>query len=252
MFAPIETRRAADAIIEQVRGQVAEGALVPGDRLPPERELAAAFGVSRNTVREALRSLENTGLLTLKKGAAGGAFIANDVAPAIVSGFADLFAFGVIRPEHLAEARLLVATTSARLACERASDADLADLAACVDDALAAGSAGDMTARSEANLRFHRLLAEASGNPILAVLADAITGINRGFAEAAGPPPNRQILPSRKRLMACLLARDADGAAREIAEQVKAVERFYMKELGGERRPAPKHPAGRAKKKGER
>ena len=237
MFAPIETQRAADAIIEQIRGQVAEGALVPGDRLPPERELAQTFGVSRNTVREALRSLENTGLLTLKKGAAGGAFIANDVAPAIVSGFQDLFAFGVIGPEHLAEARLLVATTSARLACERASDADLAELAACVDDAVAAG---DMAARSEANLRFHRLLAEASGNPILAVLTDAITGINRGFADAAGSPTNRQILPSRKRLMACLLARDAEGAAREIAEQVKAVERFYMKELGRERRPVQK------------
>lgn len=232
MFAPVQTRRASDEIIGQIRGQLEQGRLKPGDRLPPERELAETFRVSRNTVREAVRTLENNGLLELRKGATGGAFVTDHGGMAIVSAFGDLFALGVFRPEHLAEARTIVGTSAARLACERASDEELAGLADCVERAVAAGRSGDIETRSAANFEFHRLLAEASGNPILVILTEAISEINKRFAERAGPPPNRQILPSRKRLMKQLLARDAEGAVAEIAVQIKAVERFYSKAIG--------------------
>lgn len=231
-FAPVEIRRASDEIIDQIRAQVSQGRLRPGDRLPAERELAETFQVSRNTVREALRSLEKNGLLELRKGATGGAFICEQGGNAIISAFADLFALGVFRPEHLAEARTIVGTSAARLACQRASDADMAALSDCVERALAAGKRGDIAARSATNFEFHHLLAQASGNPILVILTEAISEINKSFADQAGPPPNRQILPSRKRLMERLMARDADGAVEEIGKQIRAVERFYARTLG--------------------
>lgn len=231
-FAPVETRRASDEIIDQIRSQVVEGRLRPGDRLPPERELAASFRVSRNTVREALRSLENTGLLELRKGATGGAFVCEQGGNAIVSAFGDLFALGVFRPADLAEARTIVGTAAARLACERASEKDMAALSDCVARALTAGKAGDIETRSATNFEFHHLLAQASGNPILVILTEAISEINKRFAEEAGPPPNRTILPSRRRLMERLQERDADGAVAEIAKQIRDVERFYAKTLG--------------------
>ena len=235
MFAPVAGRRASDEIIDQVRAQMEQGRLRAGDRLPSERELAETFRVSRNTVREAVRSLESTGLLELRKGATGGAFVSDQGGQAIVSAFGDLFALGIFRPEHLAEARTIVGSSVARLVCERASEADMAALSACVAEASAAGRDGDLAARSAANFEFHRLLAEASGNPILVILTEAISEINRRFAEQVGPPPNRVILPSRRRLMERLLARDADGAVAEISLQIRMVERFYARQLGDKR-----------------
>ncbi len=74
-FRPIHTRRAFEEICERIREQLALGVLKPGDKLPPERDLAQQLGVSRNVLREALRSLEMAGVLRLQKGVKGGAFI---------------------------------------------------------------------------------------------------------------------------------------------------------------------------------
>ena len=72
-FSRIRNLRAFEEIADQIRKEISDRRLRAGDRLPPERELAEQFGVSRNTLREALRSLENAGLLRLQKGATGGA-----------------------------------------------------------------------------------------------------------------------------------------------------------------------------------
>ena len=79
-YSPVQTRRAFEEVASQIREQLTKGALKPGDRLPSERELAEQFGLSRNTVREALRSLEMSGILEFRKGATGGAFCARATA----------------------------------------------------------------------------------------------------------------------------------------------------------------------------
>ena len=68
IFRPIRTRRAFEEICERIREQLALGVLKPGDKLPPERELAQQLGVSRNVLREALRSLEGEGLVITRPG----------------------------------------------------------------------------------------------------------------------------------------------------------------------------------------
>src|ERR1700758_2272416 len=100
-YAPVQTRRAFEAVADQIRDQLTSGALQPGDRLPPERELAEQFSLSRNTVREALRSLEMAGVLEFRKGATGGAFVREGHGDAVVAGFSDLFRLGAIRPADL-------------------------------------------------------------------------------------------------------------------------------------------------------
>ena len=70
----VKMPRAFEEIAAQIRGELAAGRLKSGERLPAERDLAVRFGVSRNTLREALRSLENAGLLQFRKGATGGAW----------------------------------------------------------------------------------------------------------------------------------------------------------------------------------
>jgi GntR family transcriptional repressor for pyruvate dehydrogenase complex len=75
MFNSVKSNKISEHIIEQIRKAIFEGKLKPGDKLPPERELIENFGVSKATLREAMRSLEVLGFLEIRKGASGGAFV---------------------------------------------------------------------------------------------------------------------------------------------------------------------------------
>ena len=227
-FRPVATRRAFEEITAQIRAQLARQSLRTGDRLPPERDLADQFGVSRNTLREALRSLEIAGLLELKKGATGGAFIREGGGDAVVAGLSDLYRLGSIRPEHLTEARILIGTEVARLACARHTADDLEALEKNVAEAGAAGKAGEMARRAEIHYEFHSLLARAAKNPVLIILTDALMEMTRHFVEAVGYQPNPYVMPSRKRLLAALRARDADTAAKEMATMLKRLQKFHL------------------------
>ena len=227
-FRPVSTRRAFEEIAHQIREQLARRSLRTGDRLPPERELAEEFGVSRNTLREALRSLEIAGLLELRKGASGGAFIRAGGGEAAVAGLADLYCLGAIRPEHVTEARIIVGTEVARLAALRITAGDLERLEENVRAAEEATAQGDMARRAEINYEFHRLLARATRNPVLIVLTDALLAMTRRFIEEIGYRPNRYVLPSRRRLIARLKTGDAPGAAREMESLLKRLQRSHL------------------------
>lgn len=227
-FRPVATRRAFEEITAQIRDRLVLRSLRTGDRLPAERQLAGQFRVSRNTLREALRSLEIAGLVELKKGATGGAFIREGGGEAAVAGLADLFRMGAIRPEHLTEARILVGTEVTRLACKRRSKADLAALEANVRAAEAATERNEMARRAEINYEFHRLLARATRNPVLIVLTDALMVMTRHFIERIGYQPNRYVLPSRRRLLVLLRNGDAEGAAGEMEQMLKRLQRSHL------------------------
>ena len=227
-FRPVAGKRAFEEIAEQIRSQLARQSLRVGDRLPAERQLAEQFHVSRNTLREALRSLEIAGLLELKKGATGGAFITQGGGGAAVAGLADLFHMGAIRPQHLTEARILIGTEVARLACARRTKEDLAALEKNIGTAEAATAAGDIPARAQINYEFHRLLARAARNPVLIILTDALMEMTRHFVESVGYLPNRYVMPSRRRLLASLQAKDGNAAAAEMKSLLQRLQRFHL------------------------
>ena len=227
-FRPVAGKRAFEEIAEQVRASLSQQTLRVGDRLPAERQLAEQFHVSRNTLREALRSLEIAGLLELKKGATGGAFIREGGGGAAVAGLADLYHMGTIRPQHLTEARILIGTEVARLACARRTREDLAALELNVEAAEAATAAGDVDRRAQINYEFHRLLARAAKNPVLIILTDAMMEMTRHFVESVGYMPNRYVMPSRRRLLASLRAKDGEAAATEMKSLLQRLQKFHL------------------------
>ena len=231
-FRPVATRRAFEEITAQIRGRLVRHSLRAGDRLPAERQLAEQFHVSRNTLREALRSLEIAGLLELRKGATGGAFIKEGGGDAAVAGLADLYHLGTIKPQHLTEARIVIGAEVARLACARRSKEDLEMLAANVAAAEAATAEGDVASRALINYEFHRLLARAARNPVLIILTDALMEMTRHFVESIGHMPNRYVMPSRHRLLAHLRAKDGAAAAREMEGMLKRLQRFHLAAYG--------------------
>src|ERR671930_527467 len=125
LFAPVAVARASSSIADQIRAAIVTGQLKEGARLPPERELAEQFGVSRVTVRDALRALEAMGLIEVRVGARGGAFITVPSGSVVGQTMSDMMMMQAISPADVVEARLVVELGTVTLACARATDEDL-------------------------------------------------------------------------------------------------------------------------------
>ena len=228
MFDAIHPPRAVDEIVGQLRGMVAAGALRPGDRLPAERDLATRLQVSRNTLREALRTLENAGLVEMRKGAAGGAFVREASSGAIVSGMQDLYHLGAITPQQLTEARLWFSDIVVRVACERATEDDFARLEANVRAMEAAHAAGDFDERQRLNRAFHVILARAVRNPIVETTMEGVMEVFGHFIRTIGPSDNAFLIPSRRRFLKRLRARDVEGATDEMRKLLERLQTRYL------------------------
>ena len=227
-FQAITPHRAFEDIAGQIRRQVASGHLRPGDRLPPEREMAALFQVSRNTLREALRALEIAGMIESRKGANGGAFVLPGNSGVVVRGLTDLYHLGAITPEHLTEARIWLSELVVRVVCERATEDDLQALEANVSEAALADADDRFEDRQRLHRQFHLILAKATRNPIIEITMEGVMELMGLFVARIGPSENAFTLPSRRRLLSCLRARDAEGAAQEMAQFLERMQSRYL------------------------
>ncbi|MBL8382627.1 MAG: FadR family transcriptional regulator [Burkholderiales bacterium] len=228
-FAPIHTRRAFEEICARIREQVAEGRLKPGDKLPAERELAQQLAVGRNALREALRSLEMAGVVELRKGAKGGAFIRGGDAGRLAQVMQDMFSLGSISVEELTESRVHIQDQVVRLACARATRADFEALAANIDRTEAATRDGAFLDRVECSREFYRLLAQATHNQVMSMIVASLTEILMGFVYArvaGGGKPQPRLIEKRREFLAALRARDADTACRLMHTHLESVHRL--------------------------
>ena len=227
-FQPILPSRAIDEVAAQIRQLIAQGHLRPGDRLPPERELSVRLQVSRNTLREALRALEHVGILVLKKGATGGAFILPGSADAVVNGFRDLYFLGAITPMELTEARVWISEIVVRVACERATEEDFAALDANIEAMARANSEEQFETRQMLNRQFHLILAHSTRNPIVSSTMEAIMAVMGEFIRRIGYRENSFTLPSRRRFMAHLRQRNFEAASREMTSFLGRLHKIYL------------------------
>ncbi|MEJ7930484.1 FCD domain-containing protein [Ramlibacter sp. AN1015] len=228
VFRPIRSPRAFEEIATLIRAQLAEGKLRVGNRLPSERALAEQFGVSRNTLREALRSLEHAGLVRLQKGATGGAFISEASGEAIATGLLDMYHSGTISPEQLTEARIWLESVVVREACQRNTSEEIEQLRENVRQAEGANARGDLDERAEVNLEFHRILARMTRNPVVVIVMDSLLAVLHHFVQTIGPYENSFVLPSRKRFIKLMEARDVEGAIAEMESSLKRLQRSYL------------------------
>ena len=228
-FKPVR-RRSFEDVVSQIRAQIEQGALREGDRLPPERTLAEKLGVSRNTVREALRSLEYAGLLIQRPGVSGGAYIANGGIDVIRTAFDGLMSLGTISAPDLIEARIVIGREVARLACERYDESDLAALVANVEKTRLAAEAGDLRLRVRHSLAFHGLMAVAAKNPVLTIMTTVLTDVTTHFIKVLGEMPNDFVVTSRLRMLDHLRDRDGTLAAKEMDDYLRTTLRRYLRD----------------------
>lgn len=171
-FMPVDVRWISDAIIEQLRDMIHTGRLVQGTRLPSERELCTPFGVSRVTVREALRVLEASGLVEIRVGAGGGAFVTTPTSDHVGTGITDMIALAGFTALEVTEARQLIDLGVVDLACSRATEQDIAALTAICDLAEAMEGRGEYPV--ELSAEFHVRLAESTHNAAITMLVQTL------------------------------------------------------------------------------
>ena len=231
---PISPQRIYQEVANQIRRSISEGKLRPGDRLPSERDLARMFGVSRNTMRDALRVLEASGLIELRLGSAGGAFVLPGSSNAVMNGMRDLYFLGAITPDDLSEARISMSAAVIRLASQRMTEEDLMTLEQTVALAAEMDRIGNFEERTKHHQAFHVLLAKATHNPILVATTEGIMEVTRQFVKAIGPTNDQTyILPSRRRLLVHLRNRDAEKAVKEMTSALTKLHQSYMVKARG-------------------
>lgn len=173
-WAPVTRSSTYELVIDAIEDQIMTGALVVGDLLPPERELASRLRVSRAGVREAIRVLEAYGVLRSEVGSGRGAGTFVSALPsAALEQFLRLHvALSNFRLEEVIEARILLERTSASLAAERVDAAALAEL----ERLLAVMDAPDVSreAFNDADTAFHVAIARAGGNALFSDMTGAI------------------------------------------------------------------------------
>lgn len=231
--------RAFHAIVDQVRADVFARRRCPGDRLPPEPALAEQFGVSRMGVREALRVLELQGLVEVRHGYAGGAFVAEPNGMALLGALEDSLRQGQVAADELYQARVLVEPAIARLAVAQDADAlvgRLADNVARTERALTDG-----TAVSALNREFHRILAEHAGNRVLALMMQALQELLATLDERRPNTPavSRRALQEHHQLLGAARAHDGAHAERLMRSHLSRLEGRLREVAGPPSRPAP-------------
>jgi GntR family uxuAB operon transcriptional repressor len=179
---PARGSRGGAGIAADLRRAIESGRYREGDRLPPERELAASFGAARSTVRRALDELQRSGLVSRRLGS--GTFVIAALRQADKGDVAEL-----ISPLQLIETRFAVEPHTTRLAVLNATRRDLADMEAALARGEASGADKDAFSRSDGE--FHLAIARASRNPLLAAF---YAEINRVRLHAQWDAMKEQIL----------------------------------------------------------
>jgi GntR family transcriptional repressor for pyruvate dehydrogenase complex len=190
LFNRINPGRISGIIVDQIRLLMRQGQLQPGDRLPAERELCEHFGVSRVTVREALRVLEANGLVEIRVGARGGAFVRSPSMDRVGEGILDYLTMSSVTSGNVTELRMVLELGIIPLVCERATEEDIEDLLALCHRAREALAAG--TYDLSMSVEFHTRVAQCAHNGAIELLLPTLQGpLLMSLEEAQQAAPER-------------------------------------------------------------
>lgn len=239
----ISVPKAAGVLAEALREKILQGTLDEGVELPSERELGEQAGVSRATVREALRILESEGLIETRLGRRGGSSVLRPSTAPIERSVGIYIRGQRIRLQAVLETRGAIEPSAARYAALHRTDEDLEELERCQQRVEQTARAGDIAGYIQANLDWHVQVVRASHNELLIAFITAVAkavylesdieGFNSGEVREA-------VIRAHRRVMDAIRAGDGDAAARRMERHVDA----YMADVRKATQPVPI--AGRA------
>ena len=221
----------AAQVVAHVRDLIDRGALGPGARLPPERDLARQVGVSRPTVRAGLRTLAALGVIRSRRGS--GTYIPEGPPTLGAEALSFLAALHKFTIDDVYEVRRVLEVGAAGLAAERATPDHLATLAEEVTGLFA--SLSDRQVFLVHDINFHRSIAAASGNPIVASLVEMVSALHyerrRATAERAADRELRDAADAHRQIYQAVRTHDADRARRSMNDHLLRSQSYQAREV---------------------
>ena len=223
---PIKSTRIYEAIVRQVKAMISEGRLKSGDQLPPERDLAEKFVVSRTSVREALRALESLGLIEIRPGE--GTFVRGVSVEALIEPLALVMLSQREAIGELFEARRLIEPSIAAFAARRATPHEIEEMTRILEDQAREITAGRTGLAQDAE--FHSAIASAAHNRAISRLVHGIMDLLTQSREESLSTPGRPTRSheSHRRILEAITAHDEEAARRAMLDHLLGVEALVL------------------------
>jgi len=225
IFSPVKNIRAFEEVSSKIKTLIFEGVLKSGDRLPSESELAKQFHVGRQTVREALRILELSGLVTVQKGFGGGPIIKDKISGKITNLLLDAFQMDKITVEEFTAARMVIEKAIVNNAIDNAEDEDIKNLQENLAQAKALIAKKEFA--TNLNFDFHSLLAKASKNKVFIILEGAINEIHRDLRSRSTVDlkTSKKAFQAHEKILNALIQKERDKAIDLIEKHILGIEK---------------------------
>jgi GntR family transcriptional regulator, transcriptional repressor for pyruvate dehydrogenase complex len=243
-FEPVATRRTFEEAVDQIAERIKSGDYLPGDRLPSERELAARMRISRPTLREAVKTLVEAGVLDVRRGQSGGIFVASELVPRELLRTKSEIRVGEVA--GVLEARRLVEPRVAQLAAVHAGEEDFAAMQATIERQRELAGSDDFLRHEDLflqlDLKFHLAIARATRNSTVVSLMRSLFGrleIARDMAVHAPLVPD-WVIDIHERTLAAIRSADFEQIDEVMDEHLSQLEQIWERETGrGLVRPLP-------------
>ena len=205
-----KSEKVSDNIIAQIRDPVLSGQLKPGDRLASEKELIEQFGVSKATMREALRVLEVMGLIEIRKGTTGGAFVAEVDMKTTINSIINFIHFKPISVKEITMLRYFIEPAVARIVASKRTEQDIENLREIIGETVT-----QREAEVSREIGFHRYLARMTGNTLLILLVDFVDNLLSTMKSELDLDPEfyQNVRKAHEIILECLIQRDPAAAA---------------------------------------
>ena len=240
-FNSLQRKRLYEEVSAAIKKAIFEGDYDVGDKLPSEIELSKLFQVSRPVIREAIRYLEIMGIVNVRQGATGGAFVSGITSRVLQENIKDLLVLGNLSVAQLTEMRTHIDPEIARLAALRAETEDLKELERSVALSKSLDPEIGFMDHVENNARFHRLLGRASHNLFYTIIEDVIMDFTVEFIQTV--QVKHEVLHDQNQhedIFQAVLEQDPDRAEaitqehiKKIGSQMRALEEVFL-ELSGQ------------------
>ncbi len=231
LFTPFKNKRAFEEIADQIKGLIFSGIFKPGDKLPPERELASQFKAGRMVVREALRTLEHSGFIYIKQGSSGGAFIKNIDTTPIIRSISDMIKTGSVTLQNLTEVRLGIEMVNLDFVIQRINSNDLDLLDHNLRETEHQIHKGLRAA--ESNIDFHLLLAKASKNHLFEMIIESIMNVTKSFLLLVKPNVHyiTRVMNYHKEIFEAIKEKNLPLAKEKMREHILDINRNVLESM---------------------
>lgn len=212
--------------MDQIRDLMVSGKLQNGDKLPPERELADIFNVSRTSVREAIRTLATMGLVEVKKG--HGVFVKEATLDSIFSNVVDVLVLNKKEMKQLFEIRKVLETQAAAWAAERASELEIAELNLLIEEVRSVNKQKfDIALARKYDEKFHTAIVKASHNDVLFKIMSGLFDSLDNVRIKTAIVPGRALMSinDHAAIASAISERNSEKAKQAMYEHIESVEK---------------------------